>query len=277
MYLTIIFLAWINNLALSQNLYYANNGIQTHLLSKRIVGGQEATEGDGRWLVVIKKEGTFKCTGSLIDSFWVLTAAHCVDDKSAFVAELGVYDRSKYEPNAIQSIKVSRIILHPNFNSSSLYHDIALLKLDKPAVLNNRVVIIPIVDFTSFPLGVEAWLTGWGATYRSGSSQTLKRNVSVPILSDSQCCSQHIMKGYVIQSLTQLCAGKVGSQRGGCSFDDGASLVYIKNSKPYLAGILSFGFSCGDGDVYTRVAAFQNWMSQNEVNWKKWLQISLST
>lgn len=44
----------------------------------RIVGGQEAIPGDWGWQIALLDYGTFICGGSLINSQWVLTAAHCV-------------------------------------------------------------------------------------------------------------------------------------------------------------------------------------------------------
>ena len=64
-----------------------------------------------------------------------------------------------------QDIAVSRIILHPDYSTSSRSHqdDIAVLRLSTPAVLSAYVSTICLPTSTlAVPAGQEVRLAGWG-------------------------------------------------------------------------------------------------------------------
>ena len=59
---------------------------------------------------------------------------------------LGEYDVSTTaEPLKHEEFNISDIVIHPGFNNSTLVHDIALLRLEKPA--KRKQVIISSVFF----------------------------------------------------------------------------------------------------------------------------------
>lgn len=58
---------------------------------------------------------------------------------------------------------VSRVIIHPYFNSINNNNDIALLELTFPVVFNNYVMPVCLAAANSdFPPKTDVWVTGWG-------------------------------------------------------------------------------------------------------------------
>uniref|UniRef100_A0A8C4P8V3 Peptidase S1 domain-containing protein n=1 Tax=Dromaius novaehollandiae TaxID=8790 RepID=A0A8C4P8V3_DRONO len=71
----------------------------------RIIGGTDANAGDFPWQVSIQSKGRHFCGGTIISSWWILTAAHC------FVKELGSFGDlpAVPYPRVLQKVEVKLI------------------------------------------------------------------------------------------------------------------------------------------------------------------------
>lgn len=110
----------------------------------------------------------FQCGGTLIDSQYVVTVAHCVAKfanagATNLKVRLGEWDTAhtkEFYPHA--DYDVIDIVIHPNFQNRSLWNDIALLKL------NQIVEFRPNIDTVCLPGADEVFdgqqciTTGWG-------------------------------------------------------------------------------------------------------------------
>lgn len=65
--------------SLSQNTSNFTDYKDSILQNSRVVGGKPSQPAAWPWLVSIYKNGIFHCGGVIINEFWIVTAAHCMD------------------------------------------------------------------------------------------------------------------------------------------------------------------------------------------------------
>ncbi|KAG8504617.1 Chymotrypsinogen B [Galemys pyrenaicus] len=198
----------------------------------RVINGMDAVTMYPWHVSLEDPSGKLLCGGSLIGQNWVITAANCNIRVYDWVVA-GLHDRKKYG-NKIQYIKIGKIFRHPEFNLSTLYADVALLKLTTNIGIQRTVapVALPTADDT-FPVGSECKIMGWGTVRHNSRRRPDKlQEATVPILSKARC-RQHW--GRELPS-DMLCIGANGVS---CwSGDVGGSLVCKKNGVWTLAGVI---------------------------------------
>ncbi|XP_010004189.1 PREDICTED: trypsin I-P38-like [Chaetura pelagica] len=134
----------------------------------KIVGGYTCAANSVPYQVSLNA-GYHFCGGSLINSQWVVSAAHCY--KSRIQVQLGKHNLAKKEPTE-QLISSAKVIRHSGYRPSTLDNDIMLIKLDKPAQINRAVQTIPLPT-SCVATGTTCLISGWGNTLSNGRLPTV--------------------------------------------------------------------------------------------------------
>ncbi|XP_042264377.1 trypsin isoform X1 [Thunnus maccoyii] len=225
----------------------------------RIVGGYAPVPHSIKYIVSVQTtERQHFCGGSLINKYWVITAAHCNIGIQKMIIVAGDYSLTIYEGTE-QEILPQLLVPHPDYNSTTNNSDIMLIKLRAPVYLNSYVSIALLPRYgASIAEGRACRVSGWGFTSPGGGQiPSTLRTVKLPIVSLEKCNSSESFNGRITANM--LCAGYSTGGKDACQGDSGGPLVC--DGRVY--GLVSWGKGCGDAQfpgVYTAVSNFRRWI-----------------
>lgn len=232
----------------------------------RIIGGDASTEGSWPSTVAFLSDNQF-CGGTLVDRRWVVTGAHCLYDSSNKlipVEKMLVLAGSVFlNSGDMQKIMVTNAFPHPQYSTSGLDYDIAVLELasdaQSPAVPMELNSVVPVP-------GVMATVVGWGVTTTDDTDPdygvvNVLQEVELPVVSNDTCNEPESYNGLITDNM--LCAGFDDGGADACAGDSGGPLMLYTDGAWKLTGVVSFGEGCALLDkygVYMRITSFQNWI-----------------
>ncbi|CAG9574976.1 unnamed protein product [Danaus chrysippus] len=246
-----------------------------HDANQLIVGGVEASENEFPHMALLgygKDTSSIQwlCGGSLISERFVLTAGHCTSSREAGIVKyirLGALRRT--DPlGPDQLFTVSEIIKHKDFHPPNRYNDIALLKMDRDAVLSE--FLVPACLDVRAPGDYSRVLaTGWGATKNRGANADQLQKVILQEFTTEECSQMFTASRLMKQGFdgnTQICYGDKEMSKDTCQGDSGGP-IQIKSKLLHcmytVVGVTSFGRVCGyvgEPGMYTKVSAFVPWI-----------------
>ncbi|XP_069473979.1 vitamin K-dependent protein C-like [Ambystoma mexicanum] len=233
----------------------------------RLTGAKHGKKGDSPWQVLLLYDKKMKCGAVLIHPFWVLTAAHCVEERGKYMVRLGEYDRRWLE-NTEQQIAVNQVISNKVYRKADSDNDIALLHLVKPAVFNKFVlpICLPSKELAEKELMVDGRkmvVTGWGNQDEIAQNRSsVLSYIEIPVAPRNEC--MHAMMSAISENM--ICAGKLGEKQDSCRGDSGGPMVTKFRDTWFLVGLVSWGEGCGRLDnfgVYTKVSNFLEWIYEH--------------
>ncbi|XP_053137310.1 chymotrypsin-like elastase family member 2A [Hemicordylus capensis] len=234
----------------------------------RVVGGDDARANSWPWQASLQysSSGTWRhtCGGTLIATNWVMTAAHCISSSRTYRVYLGKYNLTASEKGSVAATP-AKIIVHPNWDSSRVRNDIALIKLAEHVTLSDQIQPACLPQANSILANNFAcYVTGWGRLITNGPSPQVLQQGRLLVV-DHATCSKSGWWGSTVKT-NMVCAGGDG-KISSCNGDSGGPLNCKSSGKWEVHGVVSFGSALGCNyyqkpSVFTRVSAFNTWIAE---------------
>ncbi|CAN0084246.1 unnamed protein product [Bubo scandiacus] len=251
-------------------IYRTANGVKENSLRK------------GAWILI--------CSGALVNERTVVVAAHCVTDLGKTIvlktAELKVvlgkfYRDDDRDEKTIQNLRISAIIVHPNYDPILLDSDIAIIKLLDKARISSRVQPICLSsshDLTSSTEDLKIMVTGWKvlADIKDPGYKNDTIRMGAVQMVDSLLCEQQYEDNGIQVSITDsmFCAKQDHTAFSNiCPAETGgiAAITLPGKASPelrwHLMGLVSWGYdktcSLELYSGYTKALPFKDWIEKN--------------
>ncbi|KAJ2221443.1 hypothetical protein IWW45_008869 [Coemansia sp. RSA 485] len=276
MFFTTVWVALVLVLALVLPMVLALSEVSMPL-SKRVVGGKKAKDGDFPFAVFVSSPystNNTACAGAILTDQIIVTSAYCVyntkTNKTVDPSRVSVgFGKSNKADQPATSVK--KIIINSSYGPNSGINDIALLQVDLADLISSTVNRIPVYvgDINS---GDKLSFMGWGSSQKIGVATSDMLNYANVTVGDDNSCSgvdlYQNSNGRAICTRNKLTPGTAP-----CLGDYGGPLITYDQGAPKLVGVLSTFATpqgqpldyCGNNNTnayYTHISYYLSFIQQ---------------
>ncbi|KAK4879290.1 hypothetical protein RN001_007436 [Aquatica leii] len=223
----------------------------TDAIDRRIVNGKTADDGQYPYQVSLTSltNGHF-CGGSILNTRWILTAAHCLELELLFDVVVGT--------NVLDVIsnvyEVENFTSHPLYNPFDRSYDAGLVKTTTAIVYSTKIQPVTLTPLLP-NINTVTVLSGWGSNNVSilDFLNELKA-LNTTVISETECQNKLLVLD-IAPSSTHICT--FVEQDGACYYDDGGPITVYN----LQFGIISVA-NCGQSypDLHTKIGTVFNWI-----------------
>ena len=225
----------------------------------KIVGGTLASAADAvtkSTVALVGADGEFFCSGSLVTSIHVVTAAHCLKDfpvGEKLTVVFGITAKNGQVPLS-KKREAKKFIVHAGYDEVAMDeeeasrppNDIAFITL-KSAAPSGYTPVSVLTTRTALIAGETLTLAGFGLTSPFWGDSALLRKVDVKMINEKKTAHE-------------IEFGE-SPGRSACMGDSGGPAFVRRNGKLVLVGVTSRGSGyCDDTGLYTDIRYQYDWM-----------------
>ncbi|KAJ0172392.1 hypothetical protein K1T71_012365 [Dendrolimus kikuchii] len=243
-------------------------GVSAGTFNHRIVGGQPTSIENYPSIVQVDFLGVFSgvwgqsCAANILNSRYVLSAAHCFEGILYSPSNRRIRAGSTNRNTGGVLAYVTREYNHPTYGQNGFDGDISVILLT--TALTYNPVIQPgtiIAQNTQLPDNVPVVHAGWGATSQGGLASSVLLDVTIYTVNNDLCKERYLtLPNPGIVTPNMICAGilDVGG-KDACQGDSGGPLYF----GDIIIGVVSWGHGCANETfpgISTAVSPYTDWI-----------------